>query len=75
MPEKREIGRARSKETRKLIRKITEAGGVVERTANGHLRVCGPTGVALIGSDFSRGHELTQVRLTLRRYAGLHINM
>jgi hypothetical protein len=65
---------ARSKETRKLITAIEQAGGSVTVTARGHLKVLGPGGLAIVGSASPTGrHDRENTLTTLRRHAGLDI--
>ena len=49
--------RWRSKEARDIVRAVTGAGGTVERTANGHLKITGPKGVAVVASAPDTGHQ------------------
>jgi hypothetical protein len=63
----------RSKETRALVREVTRAGGVVARTARGHLKVTGPAGVAFVGSPATGQSAGTRANALadIRREAGL----
>jgi len=65
---------SRAKQIRALTQRIKRAGGEVEMTSSGHLKVTGPTGTALLGSDAAnhdRGWQNT--RATLRREAGIDL--
>jgi len=42
--------RWRSKEAKEIIAAVQRAGGQVERTASGHLKVIGPAGSAIVAS-------------------------
>jgi hypothetical protein len=42
--------RWRSKEAKEIAAAVRRAGGQVERTASGHLKVIGPTGSAIVAS-------------------------
>src|SRR5215218_7270979 len=42
--------RWRSKEAKEIVAAVQRAGGQVERTASGHLKVIGPTGAAIVAS-------------------------
>ena len=42
--------RWRSKEAKEIIAAVQRAGGQVERTASGHLKVIGPGGSAIVAS-------------------------
>lgn len=65
-----------SKAGRELVAAIERAGGIVQVTANHHLRVRGPAGVAFV--SFAHGGDrdlrgLANTRTTLRRYAGIEV--
>jgi hypothetical protein len=47
--------RWRSKEAKELVAAVQRAGGRVERTASGHLKVVGPAGSAVVASAPSAG--------------------
>lgn len=49
--------RWRSKEARDIARAVVAAGGTVERTAKGHLKITGPMGVAVVASAPDTGHQ------------------
>lgn len=58
---------------RQLAQRIGRAcpAAEVTLTAQGHLRVTGPAGVAIVSAcSTSRRHE-AQIKATLRRYAGI----
>lgn len=67
--------RWRSKEARDIVKAVEEAGGTVERTANGHLKVTGPEGTATVASAPNSGHQggraLANTWATLTRETGL----
>lgn len=63
----------RPKDTRGLIRAITDAGGTVTTTSRGHLRITGPHGVIVVGRvQQGRGRGRANIRAELRR-AGLPV--
>lgn len=70
MPKKR---RYRGKEAREIADEVQAAGGSVEILANGHLRVTGPGGSAVIGSKLNTPGAHDTVRNKLARYAGISI--
>jgi hypothetical protein len=47
--------RWRSKEAKQIVAAVQRAGGQVERTASGHLKVIGPTGSAIVASAPNAG--------------------
>lgn len=63
------------KGTAELHEAIRRAGGQIAYTKNGHMKVTGPRGTAVIGAQHGsvsrRGRENN--RTTLRRWAGLEI--
>lgn len=67
--------RWRSSEAREIARAVEDAGGTVERTAKGHLRVTGPEGTAIVASAPDSGHQggraLANTWATLTRETGL----
>jgi hypothetical protein len=67
--------RWRSKEARDIAKAVEEAGGTVERTAKGHLKVTGPAGTATVASAPDSGHQggraLANTWATLTRETGL----
>jgi cold shock CspA family protein len=67
--------RWRSREAREIARAVELAGGTVERTANGHLKVTGPEGVAVVASAPDTGHQggraLANTWATITRETGL----
>ena len=65
--------RLQGKHARELARRIRAAGGSVTLTANGHLRVQGPRGVAVVSSSASDPRNLVKALSTIRRYAGLEV--
>ena len=42
--------RWRSKEAKEIVTAVQRAGGQVERTASGHLKITGPAGSAIVAS-------------------------
>lgn len=69
------VGRPRSKEARKLIAAVEAAGGVVERTGQGHLKVTGPGGVAIVGSDLTGNAAWRNTLATIRNKAGIDVQL
>jgi hypothetical protein len=69
--------RWRSKEAKEIVAAVQRAGGQVERTASGHLRVIGPTGTAIVASspNASRtgGRALHNTLATIRSRTGLEV--
>lgn len=49
--------RWRSKTARDIARAVESAGGTVERTAKGHLKITGPKGFAVVASAPDTGHQ------------------
>jgi hypothetical protein len=62
-----------NKFTQKLITRIVKAGGTVEITAEGHLKVLGPLGIAYIGTQTSGRRRHDDGLKDLHRYAGIEI--
>jgi hypothetical protein len=71
MNREKRAGRGRCKEIRRLVAAVKEAGGTVQRTANGHLKVTGPTGFAIVGSSIAAGRETARAWRVAERYTGL----
>lgn len=67
-------GRGRSKEARDIERAVIRAGGTVERTAQGHLKITGPLGIAIVASDPGSNAMRTTLR-TIERRAGLKLDL
>lgn len=65
-------GDSRAKQARELCRAVKAAGGSTERTQEGHLRVTGPAGSAVVGADLY-GRALHNARTQIRALAGLDI--
>lgn len=67
-----------SKEVREIVAAVTAAGGTVQLTSKGHLRITGPGGVAIIGSSPNAGRQgkrgLANTLATIRRETGLSID-
>jgi hypothetical protein len=68
------VGRGRSKEARAIERAVVAAGGTVERTGQGHLKITGPGGVAIVASDPGSNAMKTTLR-TIERRAGLCLDL
>ena len=49
--------RWRSKEAKEIVTAVQRAGGQVERTASGHLKVIGPAGSAIVASAPNSGRS------------------
>jgi len=67
-------GRGRSKEARDIERAVVRAGGTVERTGQGHLKITGPGGVAIVASDPGSNAMRTTLK-TIERKAGLTLDL
>jgi hypothetical protein len=65
-------GRGRSKEARDIERAVTKAGGTVDRTGKGHLRISGPGGIAIVASD-PGSNRLAKTYETIRDKTGLDV--
>jgi hypothetical protein len=69
--------RWRSKEARELARAVARAGGTTELTSRGHLKITGPTGVAIApsapGTDRQGGRSLLNTWATVARETGLAV--
>lgn len=61
------------KHAKDLAGAIKRAGGSLSVTANGHFRVTGPKGVAIVGVHTNSRRALAHARMSLRNYAGLEI--
>lgn len=61
------------KHTRDTIRAVKRAGGTVAYTSNGHLRITGPAGMAILPSDPGSWRGPRNNRAVLRKHAGLEI--
>ena len=53
---------------------MIQAGGTVERTGNGHLKITGPAGVAIVASEPGSNSMRTTLR-TIKFYAGLDLEL
>ena len=73
MTRQRNTGRGRTKEARAVERAVIAAGGTVERTGNGHLKVRGPKGIAVTTSDPGNNSMRTALR-TIEKFTGLKLN-
>lgn len=67
-------GRGRSKEARNIERAVITAGGTVERTGKGHMKITGPAGVAIVASDPGTNSMKTTLR-TIEQRAGLKLDL
>ena len=69
--------RWRSKEAKEIVAAVQRAGGQVERTASGHLRVIGPTGSAIVASapntGRAGGRAVHNTLATIRSKTGLDV--
>jgi len=74
MKRKPGVGRGRTKETRAIYRAVQEAGGTVEVTGKGHLKITGPLGVAYVASDPANNSMRTTLR-EIERRAGLKLEL
>ncbi len=67
--------RWRSREARDIAKAVEDAGGTVERTGKGHLKVTGPEGTAIVASAPDTGHQggraLANTWATITRETGL----
>jgi hypothetical protein len=64
-----------TKHARKLARAVASAGGTVELTANGHMRITGPGGVAIVGAHTAIWRAEKNTVAAIRKYAGLEIRL
>jgi hypothetical protein len=69
--------RWRSKEAKEIVAAVQRAGGQVERTASGHLKVIGPGGSAIVASapnsGRTGGRALHNTLATIRSKTGLEV--
>jgi hypothetical protein len=69
--------RWRSKEAKQIVAAVQRAGGQVERTASGHLKVTGPTGSAVVASapntGRAGGRAVHNTLATIRSKTGLQV--
>lgn len=65
--------RYRTKEAREIADEVIAAGGSIELTAIGHLKVTGPAGTAIVQSELTGPGAYKMVTRTIARYAGLRI--
>ena len=67
----------RSKEAKQIVAAVQRAGGQVERTASGHLKVIGPTGSAIVASapnaGRTGGRAVHNTLATIRSKTGLQV--
>jgi len=57
-----------------IERAVLDAGGTIERTANGHLKITGPKGVAFTTSDPANNKMATALH-TIEKFSGLKLEM
>jgi hypothetical protein len=69
--------RWRSKEAKEIVTAVQQAGGQLERTASGHLKVIGPAGSAIVASapnsGRSGGRAVHNTLATIRSKTGLKV--
>jgi hypothetical protein len=69
--------RWRSKEAKEIVAAVQRAGGQVERTASGHLKVIGPAGSAIVASapntGRAGGRAVHNTLATIRTKTGLQV--
>jgi hypothetical protein len=69
--------RWRSKEAKEIIAAVQRAGGQVERTASGHLKIIGPAGSAIVASapnaGRAGGRAVHNTLATIRSKTGLQV--
>ena len=69
--------RWRSKEAKQIVAVVRRAGGQVERTASGHLKVIGPAGSAVVASapnaGRAGGRAVHNTLATIRSKTGLEV--
>jgi len=69
--------RWRSKEAKEIVAAVQRAGGQVERTASGHLKVIGPAGSAIVASapntGRAGGRAVHNTLATIRSKTGLEV--
>ena len=69
--------RWRSKEAKEIVAAVQRAGGQVERTASGHLKVIGPAGSAIVASapntGRAGGRAVPNTLATIRSKTGLQV--
>lgn len=68
------LGRGRSKEARQILKAVEAAGGTIERTGQGHLKIKGPKGVAFVASD-PGSNSMRRTLRTIRDQAGLDVKI
>jgi len=65
--------RPRTRDALRMARAVEAAGGTVERTANGHLKVVGPSGFAIVGSSYGSRRSWKNAIADVRKHAGLNL--
>lgn len=61
------MSRGRNKDCRRLVRLLREVGIDVARTRDGHLKVKGPRGIAVVGSAYGSPNARQNTVATLRK--------
>lgn len=74
MPRAKPQRRTRTKDGLAVIKAVERAGGSVIITSKGHLRVTGPTGIAIVASA-PANNSMQETVQTIRKYAGLEIEL
>jgi hypothetical protein len=71
------LKRWRSKQAKQVVAAVQRAGGRVERTASGHLKVTGPAGSAIVASapnsGRTGGRAVHNTLATIRSKTGLPV--
>jgi hypothetical protein len=66
----------RTKEAKIIAKAVKAAGGNVELTSKGHLKITGPGGTAIVASKpGSYGHGMSTTLRTIRNKAGLDVTL
>jgi hypothetical protein len=69
--------RWRSKQAKEIVAAVRRAGGQVQRTARGHLKVMGPAGAAIVASapntGRTGGRAVHNTLATIRSKTGLEV--
>lgn len=68
---RRRTGIPSGKPAKMIARAVVEAGGSFTITANGHLKVQGPAGVAVVGVHQPSPRAVRNAVRDIHRYAGL----
>lgn len=69
--------RWQSKEAAEIARAAERAGGIVERTRRGHMKITGPGGTAFVATELGGrgGRTLTNTLVTIARESGLVLTL